>query len=236
MIFFSQSPKAAGHRGWPTRFPDNTLEGFRAASEVVSLVEIDVRRSADGALVLSHDPEIGGLVVADTPWSQLRVLDVGGGHHPILLGDLMDQVPDLALDIEIKNWPLQPGFEPNGETALEVASMARTGDFLTCFYWVTMDQVKEQFPSVPTGLLIDKGGPYGDAITHARTVGHEILAPHWSLVDGPVPDDLSVSVWTMNDPDRVADLADWGVDAIITDDPGLIADAIERVRGGNDAN
>ncbi len=236
MIFFSQGTRAAGHRGWPTRFPDNTLAGFQAASEVVSLVEIDVRRSSDGALVLSHDPEIGGLVVAETPWSQLRTIDVGGGHHPILLDDLMTGVPDLALDIEIKNWPLQPGFEPDGETAIEVAGMARENDFLTCFYWVTMDQVKERFPNVATGLLVDQGGSFEDAVSHARTVGHEVLAPHWTLVSGPVPEDLLVSVWTMNDPSLVSDLVEWGVDAIITDDPGLIAGALDRVRGGNDAD
>jgi len=55
-------------------------------------------------------------------------------------------------------------------------------------------------------------------------------------VSGPVPEDLSVSVWTMNDPTLVGNLVEWGVDAIITDDPGLIAGAVDRVRGGNDAD
>lgn len=225
-----------GHRGWPTRFPDNTLAGFQAASEVASLVELDVRRSADGELVLSHDPSIGGLVVAETGWPELRTIDVGDGHRPIRLDDLMEHLPELALDIEIKNWPLQPGFEPSGETALRVAGMARASDFLSCFYWVTMDQVADRFPSVRTGLLVDEGGSFQDAIAHARARGHEIVAPHWSLVDGPVPDDLLISVWTMNDPARVISLAEWGVDAIITDDPGLIAGALERISGGNDVN
>jgi glycerophosphoryl diester phosphodiesterase len=212
------------------------LAGFQAASEVASLVELDVRRSADGELVLSHDPSIGGLVVAETGWPELRVVDVGHGHHPIRLDDLMEQVPELALDIEIKNWPLQPGFEPDGETALRVAGMARASDFLSCFYWVTMDQVKARFPSVRTCLLVDEGGSFADAIAHARAMGHEIVAPHWSLVGGPVPDDLLISVWTMNDPGLVVSLAEWGVDAIITDDPGLIAGALERIGGGDDVN
>lgn len=200
------------------------------------MVELDVRRSLDGELVLAHDPQLGGLVVAETRWVELSSIDLGDGHHPIRLGDLIDQVPELSLDIEIKNWPLQPGFEASGDTALEVAGTARPTDFLSCFYWVTMDQVKAAFPTVRTGLLVDEGGSLADVIIHARANGHEIVAPHWSLVDGPVPGDLAVSVWTMNDPSRVGDLVEWGVSAIITDDPGLIAAELDRLTGGNDAD
>lgn len=229
-------PIAAGHRGWPTRFPDNTLAGFAAAAQVVPMVEIDVRLSLDGELVLSHDPDIAGRVVADTSWDDLSKINVGGGHRPARLEDLFDAQPDLSLDIEIKNSPFQPGFESGGETAIRVAEMARPIDFLSCFYWPTMDQVKERFPHVPTGLLIDEGGSLDDGIEHARSNGHEIIAPHWSLVHESAPDDLVVSVWTMNDPDLVGSLAEWGVSAIITDDPGLIHKALMRLTGGSDVD
>lgn len=240
MRFFSQSgferpktPVIAGHRGWPERFPDNTLAGFRAAAEVVGMVEIDVRRSRDGELVLSHDPEILGRVVAESDWSELALIDVGDGHHPILLGDLISAVPELALDIEIKNWPFQPGFEDDGATAVEAAEMARPGDVVTCFYWPTMDIVKAALPQVATGLLVDEGGSIPDAIAHARAMGHELIAPHWSLVDGTLPDDLVTSVWTMNDESKLDQLAEWGVDIFITDDPGRLADALGDPSNGN---
>lgn len=223
----------AGHRGWPTRFPDNTLAGFRAAAAVVGMVEIDVRRSRDGELVLSHDPELGGLVVAETDWLELAAVDLGDGHHPILLGDVMSELPELALDIEIKNWPFQSGFEADGATAVEAARMARPIDVVTCFYWPTMDVVKAAVPDVATGLLIDEGGSITDAVTHAREIGHELIAPHWSLVEGTLPEDLATSVWTMNDETKLEQLAAWGVDIFITDDPGRLAAAVGDTSNGN---
>ena len=92
-----------GHRGWPTRFPDNTLSGLLAAADVVDAVEIDVRRSADGKLVLAHDPLLGGLVVSDTPWSTLMELDLGDGHHPILLDEALAALPGTPVQLEVKN-------------------------------------------------------------------------------------------------------------------------------------
>jgi glycerophosphoryl diester phosphodiesterase len=74
-----------GHRGWPTRYPDNTLAGFISASEVADAIETDVRRCGDGKLVLSHDPVLDGLEVASNPWSVLGEIDLGDGHHPSLL-------------------------------------------------------------------------------------------------------------------------------------------------------
>ncbi|MDH3462835.1 MAG: glycerophosphodiester phosphodiesterase family protein, partial [Acidimicrobiia bacterium] len=57
-----------GHRGFPARFPDNTLAGFLAAALVGDGIEVDVRRSKDGKLVLSHDEVLGGHVVPETSW------------------------------------------------------------------------------------------------------------------------------------------------------------------------
>src|SRR5690606_37246920 len=60
LMFFS-AVEVWGHRGWPARYPDNTVAGIRAAAAVAVGVEIDVRRSADGRLVLAHDPDVAGL-------------------------------------------------------------------------------------------------------------------------------------------------------------------------------
>ena len=85
----TELPVVVGHRGWPRRFPDNTLTGFLAASAVADAIELDVRRSADGKLVLSHDPTLAGLVVSETPWSVLAELDLGDGHKPALLDEAL---------------------------------------------------------------------------------------------------------------------------------------------------
>lgn len=222
----------AGHRGMPLEYPDNTMAGFRTAFSLVPMVELDVRRSSDGRFVLSHDPELMGLVVADTPWTRLRELELGDGHRPALLDDVLAELPGLRLDVEIKNAPTDPGFEPDHRTALEVAPLLRGGDVLTSFYWPTVDAVREQYPDVNTGLLVGDAGSMADAVSHARGQGHGTVAPHHTLlsqdlVKASTAAGVAVATWTVNDPDRALAFASWGVSTIITDDVRRISSALE---------
>jgi glycerophosphoryl diester phosphodiesterase len=55
-----------GHRGARALFPENTLEGFRAASALgVPAFELDVGMTADGVVVVSHDPALNPDVTRD---------------------------------------------------------------------------------------------------------------------------------------------------------------------------
>lgn len=216
----------------PQEFPDNTLAGFAAAAAVVSMVELDVRRSLDGRLVLSHDPDLAGHVVSASTWRELRELDLGHGHRPALLEQVIEALPGLALDVEIKNDPRQPGFEPDHRTALEAATMLRNSDILTSFFWPTVDAVRVAHPEARTGLLVDRGGPLHDAISHAAEQGHEVVAPHHSLVTPDVVNEslaagVAMATWTVNDPADAVAFASWGVSTIITDDPRTISAAVE---------
>lgn len=224
-MFFSES-QVWGHRGWPTRFPDNTEAGIRAAAGVAAGVEIDVRRSVDGRLVLCHDPVLGSHVVAETPWATLSLTDLDG-HRPALL----DQVLDLGvpLDLEVKNDPSEPGFDPVHELARAVADRARPDDVVTSFWWPAVDAVRRSHPQVRTGLLCSDPIPAVDAIRHAVAEGHTWVAPEHSQVDESIVtlarrEGVGIMVWTVDDPTEAARLADLGVDAIITNRPGeLIA-------------
>jgi glycerophosphoryl diester phosphodiesterase len=225
--------KVIGHRGWPTRYPDNVLDGIAAALEVADMVEVDIRVSGDQHLILSHDPAIGGLSVAETPWSALEQVDVGGGFHPASLDQLLQRFPSSAFNLEVKNSPGDPGFDPEHGSALRTAARARPGDLLSCFYWPTMDAVRGDFPGVATGLLVDSDWDVAAAVDHALAQGHLAVIPHWELAlrSGPACQiaaeaGLTVAVWTLNDPSRVGELESIGVTAIITDDPGELRRAV----------
>lgn len=217
-----------GHRGWPARYPDNVFAGIEAAATVAAGVEVDIRRSADGELVLAHDPEIAGRVVADTYWHQLADIDIDG-HSPARLTDIERLA--VPLDLEVKNLPGQPGFEPDDRLAFDVAEWARPGDVVTSFWWPSLDAVRRRFPDVPTGLLFDESVAWTDALAHASTMGHIAIAPHHRLVDAALAEAaadacIDVVVWTVNDETDARRLAALGVAAIITDRPGeLIAEA-----------
>lgn len=215
-----------GHRGWPTRFPDNTLSGLMAAAEVADSVELDVRRSADGKLALAHDPVLGGLSVPDTPWARLCELDLGGGHHPALLDEAIPALPDTPIQLEVKNWPLDPGFEPDHRLALETAERARPGDVVTSFNPETLAAVRRSYPEVATGLAIPAAFALDEAVKQCLDAGHQTLVPDHSLITEELNVDIDVYPWTVNSVERAQELVEFGVTGIITDDPGLMHDTL----------
>ena len=62
MNYWTQSKDniwVAAHRGWCSKYPENTMEAIKAAVEVgVDQIETDVRVTKDGELVLFHDPTV----------------------------------------------------------------------------------------------------------------------------------------------------------------------------------
>lgn len=219
---------AIGHRGWPERFPDNCLAGFTAASAVAPAVELDVRRSLDGKLALSHDPTTAGLVVADTPWPVLAEVDLGDGHRPALLDEVISALPDAAIQIEIKNHPDEAGYEPDHRLALEAAERARPRDLVTSYNPATVDAVRSMFPGVRTGLVVTPAITLEEAVRRCVDGGHAALIPREDMISGPLPlsEGLEFHPFTVNCPDRARELAEGGASGIITDDPGLMSERL----------
>ncbi len=214
-----------GHRGNPARFPDNSIQGILDARSVADMVEIDVRRTADGILVLSHDAHIGDRVIVESDYESFPGLD--------RFTDLLDAIGSFPLNIEIKNWPADPDFDPSLETARRIADHARPIDLITSFHWPTVEAVRATRPDVPTGLLINGGGRIDEALAAARTGGHEAVAPHWSLIEDPdlvmaAAGGLSVIAWTVNDDSVARRLIDGGITAVISDDPARMRELVEE--------
>lgn len=233
---FSNPPVIIGHRGWPLRHPPNTLRGAIAAAGVAPMVEVDVRRSADGKLVLSHDTELGGIPVHEANWDRLSQLDLGEGERPALLDEVISALPGTALDIEVKSSPADPGFEPDHRIGLEAADRCRPGDLLTSFNWDLVDRVRAVFADVSTGLIVSAFGTLEEAMGRCLDGGHHLAAAHLSLVGtaAVVADTLSrgvaVAAWVVNDPTTALQLAQWGVSGIITDAPDVIAETMKDFR------
>ena len=117
------------HRGSPdpvSGIRENTLAAFdRARTLGADGVELDVRMTADGGLAIHHDPVAEGSgTICELATSQLPA------YIP-LLADALEACVGMIVNIEIKNNPNEPGFDPSdrvgGDVAALVASMGRTG-------------------------------------------------------------------------------------------------------------
>ncbi len=115
----SGQPLVIGHRGFASRFPENTLLSFREAlSAGADGVECDVQKTADGRYVVIHDPDLERVsgraqAVASLTLRELSSVDVGRGERVPELSTFAASLPPHALlDCELKAETLSPADSP----------------------------------------------------------------------------------------------------------------------------
>jgi len=104
----------AAHRGGAAAAPENTLAAFRRAlADGAAMLECDLRRTRDGAIVAVHDATVdrttdGHGRVADLPLATLRRLDAGGWKEPAFADERIPTLDEvLELDAPHVLWNLQ---------------------------------------------------------------------------------------------------------------------------------
>lgn len=226
--------KIVGHRGWPARFPDNCKAGIVAAADSCDMVEVDLRLTADDVVMLSHDPELGGRRVAESDWAGLESVDLGGGHHPVRLVDLLTEPELVPLDLEVKNLPGEVSPERGRDLARAVADLCRKGDVITSFWWPSMDELRVSHPHVATGLIVAAEGDLEDAVAQAVLRGHVWVVPHWTLVtedagattSAAARAGVGVIAWGLDDPAQAKTMVARGVGGLVVDDPPAFVEAL----------
>jgi len=220
------------HRGASRAAPENTVAAFRRAAEMgADMVELDVRRSADGRLVVHHDPFLAdGRAVAATRADELP-------SAVPTLDAALDACVGMAVNIEIKNDPDEPGFEPDRALADDVAAVvAARGDadrvVVSSFDRASIDRLREvAWPPIATAWLVTVPPP--DAVEVVVAGGHQALHPSWQAVDPALVEQahaagVAVNVWDCDDPEAMVRLAGWGVDGICTNVPDVAIGVLRR--------
>jgi len=218
------------HRGAHFHVRDNTLESFREAKEMgVQGVELDVRRTRDGILVVHHDPVVEFMTIAQTPARDLP------GFVPTL-EESLGVTSGMCVNIEIKNSPEEPGYDPAGSVVRDVLacidSAPETAVIISCFDLATCEAVRAQSKSVDLGWLVQRS--LGDSLEVAHAAGFNAVHPHVSLVNAELKrraDELglALNVWTVNSPRDLAAMGRLGVRSVITDEPALALEILRPV-------
>jgi glycerophosphoryl diester phosphodiesterase len=213
-------PLIVAHRGAWEEAPQNSLHAVRHAAALgCDGIEIDVRRTVDGRIVIVHDARVRLRPVARLDHRQLQAR-LRVGQAP-LLADVLEQAAGrLLVDIELK----EDGYV---EEAMALVAGRLTPDqyVVTSFLAGALNQVKAHRPEARTGLLV---GPRAARQTarRLRESGADFLAPHVSLARAGILEwaashDRACWVWTVNDARSLrAVAAHPSVTALITDAPG----------------
>ena len=132
-------PLLIGHRGFPAKFPENTIASFEGAIEAgCDMVELDVTLTKDRKVVVIHDDTLErttsgkGLVKAHT-LEEIKRLDAGSWFHPRFS---TERVPELSevmkltagrcmVNIEIKKSAFEADY-PNDAIERQVVTLVKT--------------------------------------------------------------------------------------------------------------
>jgi glycerophosphoryl diester phosphodiesterase len=217
------------HRGASKAARMNTIEAFRLAASMGSdAVELDVRRTSDGVLVIHHDPYVaGGVPIADLRAANLPT------YIP-RLHDALDACRGMWVNVEIKNDDEDPDFDPTDSIADQtVAALLERGEddrwLISSFRVETIDRCRAVGESIRTAWLVNEVPD--DVIATLVGRGHMALHPEVatlrrSHIDVCHGAGIEVNTWTCDDPRRMAELIDWGIDGICTNVPDVAIDVI----------
>jgi glycerophosphoryl diester phosphodiesterase len=236
-------PRLCAHRGAGKLAPENTLTAMRVGlAHGYTMVEFDVKLAADNVAFLLHDSTLerttSGRGRADAmPWRELSRLDAGGWHSAKYAGEMIPTFAAIArwarahgvfCNAEIKPTPGRER-ETGGAVALDAAALWRDAEvppLLSSFSEVALDAARDAAPGLPRALVLDElPADWSERLARlqcvALDVNHKCLTS--DIVAQAHSNGFRVCCYTANDLARVRELAEWGVDTIITDAVDVIA-------------
>ncbi|WP_159717574.1 glycerophosphodiester phosphodiesterase [Actinomyces marmotae] len=235
------------HRGGGGEAPENTwLSLERTVRLGLEWMETDLRATADGVVVLSHDPGLERTtgdprMIEELRWADLAAVDAGDGRPPVRLDEALEAHPGLGLNADLKDDRVVEAAIAvvRGAGALERVrfssfSSRRLGRARALEPTIRSSLGMRDIAalllsaeaSLPRRLLrravldrLSRGG---------RVDAAQVPTAHWGvpvvtrrLIAAAHAAGMEVHVWTVDESEEMRRLAGLGVDAIITDRPAL---------------
>jgi glycerophosphoryl diester phosphodiesterase len=235
-----------GHRGSSARLPENTMAAFRQAlDDGATALELDLHRTADGRIVVAHDPDgtrmagvsgrIAELTLAEVQrWNVAAGFRDGGGpHHAIpTLDEVLESFPGVPIGVDLK--PDDPRAVPELLGLIDrhgAAPLVTVGSFHGRLVHLAR-RLGHARPTALTRWEVAAARLLPRAVARRVVRGQAAMIPRRGMglaLDGPRfigrcrGLGLRVDYWVVNDPGDARELLDRGATGIVTDDPARIA-------------
>jgi glycerophosphoryl diester phosphodiesterase len=250
------TPYIQAHRGGavvngePT-YPENSMPAFRHSAAEGFVLEMDVKLTKDRVPVIMHDATLNRTTdcsgeVASKTLAQLRHCRVdilgseGNSRHVKPDGPRSASIPTLArvldfikhegaqANIEIKNVPTDPDFDPTDGFATTVSRAIRSSGvpqsrlIIQSFWPPNLNVAQRILPDAELSFLtLSTGNTSG--IAYASTHGVQGVSPQWPVdatyIANAHAQGREIVPYTVDRRSDIVAAADRGVDAIITNDP-----------------
>lgn len=254
-------PRVVAHRGASAEAPENTLAAVRrAVARDADLVEIDVQRTKDGALVVLHDTtlarttDVRRVFPGRRPWlvgdftaDEIGRLDAGRWWSEQFSGEripTLEQVVDVVrpsrtgLLVEVKATALHPGLAADVARALRAVpdyldEAVRAGRLVVqSFDQQAMKQHKTLEPTVPVGVL---GTPVRADLGALATWADQVNPVHWSVrssfVEAVHRHGMQCQLWTVDRTAHMRRAIAARADGVITNHPDVLRRLVDNRSG-----
>jgi len=230
LVFFVANPLIIAHRGASAEKPENTLAAFRRALALrVDGIELDVHVSRDGVPVVFHDDTLRRLTgvrgrVTRLDWPELAKLRVRGTEPiPRLVDVLRLTRTRTVVQVELKaGTPVAPVVQ-----AIATAR-AQSWVILASFEAKLVREAAELAPDIPRMLISDSRRRPAAILRQLQTCAAHGLSFNQRRIPSAAwsryfqQRGYSVWAWTVNDATTAKRLTEWGIDALLGDDPALL--------------
>jgi len=234
-------PVIFAHRGASAHAPENTMAAFELAlAQQADAIELDVKLSADGYVIVHHDATVdrttnGKGPVKDLTLSELRKLDAGSFFSEAFKGQTIPTLEEVFeavgmrtfINVELTNYNTPRDHLVETVCMLVKKHQMQKHVIFSSFFASNLSKARHFLPDVPRGLLA-LGGWLGSWARSFGFVFGKYQALHPYLSDSTQQQVLRVHrlnrrihVWTVNKQEDMRRLFQWGVDGIFTDDPQL---------------
>jgi len=218
------------HRGEPVQHRENTVESVSAAIDAgADMVEIDVRVTRDGALMVLHDAELTRLwnvphLLAELNLAQVRELTSPAGERIPALADIARLAAGRGCQLMV-DLP-DPAVGPAAFDELQ-----RVGVLDTMLFAGHTGPLRAHAPTARIALSWESLDLPSDELMRERRP--EFFNPYFRLLTGGIVDDMHakgmrVSVWTVDHPADMAAAIAQGADAIISNEIVQLDAVIKR--------
>lgn len=215
-----------GHRGARAYEPENTLRSFKKAIELgVDAVELDVRKTKDGEIVVIHDENVkrttnGEGLVADLTLKEIKNLSTEKNEKIPTLEEAFDSLDcKVIIFVELK----EAGIEKQVLGIVKKKGVEKNV-VLVSFLEEALQKVRELDLDIETGLIYAK---HKNPLKAALDLKAQWLLAlyrfiHTANVEKAHENKLKVLAWTVNTPEEVDEMKRKGVDAVASDKPDIL--------------
>jgi glycerophosphoryl diester phosphodiesterase len=229
------------HRGGSKLAPENTIAAFdRGLAAGADGLELDVLLSRDAVVVVHHDRLLDRTTRAvgplrDRTASELRQFDVP------TLGEVLERYPRTPIIVELKH----PGDDLSRRVVEEVRRAEAIGRVcLGSFSVRSLRAARRLDPEIPTSagrfevrlalyrswIYLSPGRvPYRAFQVPEMSGSTRVVSPRFIRLAHKAG--IVVQVWTVDDPQDIRRLLDWGVDGIISDRPDVASQVVRDWTG-----